>query len=429
MNLSNENRLLLYCAQVRIPEDRLNEAEDIVGLPLDWEEILESARWHGVAPLLYNNLKGIQKSRSIPQRVMDELRTDYNANLARNMYIYAELRNILGAFRKKGVEVILLKGAVLAKTIYGDIGLRPMSDVDLLVRKGDLPHAEKILSGLGYLFYGYNNTQEWIRENDYHIVYIHPSKNIPVEIHWHITKDSHPFRIRNIDTGIIETWWERAETAEISGNKVLMLCPEDLIFHLSHHFFKHRFVRHKGVFWNKGALIQLCDILQILKHYKDRIDWVRLISEAEKCGTDSIICTTLWIVRGILGDDDIVHDVLNRFASGSSDREIARLIEKRIIIREGTLPALPATLIRSKAEDRFQKKVRILLEQIFPHPENLSKKYSVPLSSKRLYFYYLIHPLNLVLKHKKIISESPRIREEVILRKWIEESGGTSRNL
>jgi hypothetical protein len=419
MNLSNENRLLLYCAQIKIPEDTLNKAEDILSLSLDWKEILESARWHGIVPLLYNNLKGLQESHFIPQEVMNELRAAYNANLARNMYIYAELNSILGAFREKKVGVIVLKGAALAKTVYGDIGLRPMSDVDLLVKKEDLPRAEKIMCGSGYLFQG-NMSPEWYRKNHQHIVYIHPNKNILVEIHWHIANKSHPFRIRNIDIGLIERWWERANTVEISGKKVLILCPDDLIFHLCLHFLKHRFIGHKAVFGSKGALIQLCDIFQILKHYRDKINWARLKCEAEKYGVDSIIYTTLFIATETIGKhDDIFHDILNRFSPESLDEKIVRLINKRILDREDAFPAVPRTLIKSQVEDSFPEKVKVLLKQIFPHPEVLSKKYSVPMPSKRLYFCYLIHPLNLLLKSGRIVSEAPRIKEDVILRKWI----------
>ena len=409
----------MYCTQIKIPEDTLNKAEDIISLSLDWKEILESARWHGIVPLLYNNLKGLQESHFIPQEVMDELRTAYNANLARNMYIYAELNSILGAFREKEVGVIVLKGAALAKSIYGDIGLRPMGDIDILVRKEDLPHAEKIMSGLGYLFHGYR-PPKWYRTNHQHISYNHPNKNILVEIHWHIANKSHPFRIRNIDTGLIERWWERANTVEISGKKVLILCPDDLIFHLCLHFLKHRFIGHKAVFGSKGALIQLCDILQTLKHYRDKINWARLKCEAEKYRVDSIIYTTLFIATETIGKhDDIFHDILNRFSPECLDKRIVRLINKRILVREDAFPAVPRTLIKSQVEDSFQEKVKVLLKQIFPHPDVLSKKYSVPLPSKRLYFCYLIHPLNLLLKSGRIVSEAPRIKEDVILRKWI----------
>ena len=78
-----------------MPEDALNKVKDIMHLSLNWEEILASAFWHGIAPLLYNNLKDIQESHLIPREIMYQLRTAYHGNLARRMYLYTELKRML----------------------------------------------------------------------------------------------------------------------------------------------------------------------------------------------------------------------------------------------------------------------------------------------------------------------------------------------
>ncbi len=183
MNLSNENRLLLYCAQTRIPEDTQNKVKDILSFPLNWEEVLESAFWYGISPLLYKNLKDIQKTHFIPRDFMNKLRTAYHKNLARNMFIYEELKSILEAYNKNGIKVIVLKGAALAKIVYGDIGLRPMGDIDLLFKKEDLPNAEKTISELGYILKG-NESPEWYRTNHKEICHLQRDRNMPVESHW-----------------------------------------------------------------------------------------------------------------------------------------------------------------------------------------------------------------------------------------------------
>ncbi len=421
MNISHENRLLLYCAQPRIPEDALNKVKDIMCPALNWEVVLESAFWHGIAPLLYNNLKDTQENHLIPREIMAQLRTAYHGNLARNMYLYTELKRILETLCDKGVKVIVLKGAALAKTVYGDIGLRQMGDVDLLVKREDLPHAEDIMSGLGYRFQG-DMTPDWYRENHQHISYIHPEKNIPVEIHWHIARRAHLSRIRIVDTDIIERWWKGAKTIEFSGIKVCILCPEDLILHLCLHFFKHRFISQSEGFTSKGALIQMCDIFQTLKHYRDEIDWGRLTSEAEKYGIEGLIYTTLFIVREIMGEhDDVFHNAFRRFRSEDLDKKLVRLIKRRILMRDDDHTLVPSTLIQSQIAHTFQEKVKILVRGVFPHPEVIAKRYSVPSSSTIIYFYYVISPLSLLLKHMNVLWNIPHVKEEIILKKWINE--------
>ncbi|MCF6157749.1 MAG: hypothetical protein E3K32_04090 [wastewater metagenome] len=425
MDISHENRLLLYCAQNGMPEDTLNEVKDIMSLSLNWEEVLASAFWHGIAPLLYHNLKHISKNYYVPQEVMAQLRTAYQGNLARNMYLYAELKRSLEAFYDKGVKVIVLKGAALAKIVYDDIGLRQMSDIDLLVKQEDLSHAEKIMSGLGYYFHG-NMPPEWYRENHQHISYIHPETNIPVEIHWHIAKKTHMSRIRIVDTDIIEEWWEGVKTLEFCSNKAFILCPDDLIIHLCLHFFKHRFISQNRGFTSKGALIQMCDIFQTLKYYRHEIDWVRLKGKAEQYGIDTLMYTTLFIVKEIMGEhDDIFHNILWRFRSEDLDHELVQLIKKRLLNKEDALTIIPNTLIRSRVAHTFQEKIKILLRGTFPNPEIISKKYSIPLTAKMLYFYYVIYPFHLLLKYRKTMFEMSRTREEAVLNTWINSQDNT----
>lgn len=421
MNLSDENRLLLYCTQTEISEAKLDQIKKLISLQLNWEKVLESAIWHGIAPLLYHNLKNLEESKLIPPEVMERLKTDHHRNVGKNLYFYAALCDVLKAFRENGIKVIVLKGAALAQTVYGNIALRPMSDIDLLVKKEDLPHAEKIMFDLGYVFEG-GKPREWYIENHFHLGYFHPERTILVEVHWHIGRPSHPSRIAITDTGIIERWWERTRTVEISGMRTLVLCPDDLLLHLSLHFIKHRFISEgfKGPFTSRGALIQLCDIFQILKHYKNEFNWDRLRQEAEEYEITSLISSTLHLLGEIMDFDDIFNDGFRVFKLQSFDKELVRLIGKRIFIIEDSIPS---SFMRSLVADKFEDQAKSLVRTIFPHRDLLSKRYSLPLSSKKLYFYYLIRPFTLLLRYRRLLWRSlisrDEVKEEVMLNRWI----------
>jgi hypothetical protein len=56
----------------------------------------------------------------------------------RNMRRCHELSKVLRILQNDGIPVIVLKGAALAEVVYGNIALRSMSDVDLLVKKGSI---------------------------------------------------------------------------------------------------------------------------------------------------------------------------------------------------------------------------------------------------------------------------------------------------
>lgn len=81
---------------------------------------------------------------------MEFFRQGYYENLARNLTLFQELRRILQALNNGRIKVMVLKGASLAETVYKNPVLRPMSDLDLLIREKNLGEVERKLLDLGY---------------------------------------------------------------------------------------------------------------------------------------------------------------------------------------------------------------------------------------------------------------------------------------
>src|SRR5205823_6618560 len=98
----------------------------------DWDDILYHSVRHGVAPLLYHRLASIPIAGGVPASVMQKLRDAALQDALRNMRLYHELSEVLRAFQRDGIAVIVLKGAYLAEVVYGNCALRPMADADLM---------------------------------------------------------------------------------------------------------------------------------------------------------------------------------------------------------------------------------------------------------------------------------------------------------
>lgn len=163
------------------------------------------------------------------------------------------------------------------------------------------------------------------------------------------------------------------------------------------------------------------DIFQTIKHYGEDIDWVRLKHKAEQYGIDVPIYTTLFMGKEIMGRNvDVFRNALCSFAPASLDRKLIRLMNKKIFTRdEDGRTHIPNTLIRSQGASSFLEKVKILLQGVFPRPKVISKRHAVPLSSRKIYLYYIINPWRLLLKYRNILWNIPRIKEESILKRWI----------
>jgi hypothetical protein len=78
-----------------------------------------------------------------------EARRLYRATLARNVVALARVAELLDAAAADGVELLPIKGALFADALWGDPGLRPMADVDLLVRPAQLDAAVRALEACG----------------------------------------------------------------------------------------------------------------------------------------------------------------------------------------------------------------------------------------------------------------------------------------
>ncbi len=371
----------------------MDQIKDLICQSLNWEKILDSAFSHGIAPLLYQNLKNIPESHLIPQDVMDKLKKAYHGNVARNMFLYEELKRILEEFQETGVEAILLKGAALAKAVYRDIGLRPMVDIDLLVKQRDLTHVKKIMSDLRYVHTADSTSEKWYEENHHHLpLYIHPEKSVVVEVHRNIS--GHSFHIN------IEEWWERITLVRIGNFQVRIPSPEDMVMHLCIHLFNHGY--------NEMTLRGICDIFETLKYYKKEIDWKLFQDEINKYKINKPVYTMLYLVKEFIGNND---DLLNWINPKFVDFKLLALIEKRILSEAVVNSAVPKQLVQSLALDNFWDKAKILFSVIFTTREKMAKRYAVSFSSKKIYFYYFIRPFYLLLKYGEILLEIFRLKK------------------
>jgi len=105
---------------------------------------------HGLAPALVHDPKASAVGPTLPEDLRAWLADQDVRNRRRIGRLLEELGAALRAFGAAGVPVMPLKGAILATRPNRDPFRRPMADLDLLVRPGDLEAARATLTALGY---------------------------------------------------------------------------------------------------------------------------------------------------------------------------------------------------------------------------------------------------------------------------------------
>lgn len=392
MNLSREHRLLLYCAQTEIPEDGVARLDDLLSHSLDWEYIGEVALSRNIAELLYHNLKGLAKDRHIPPEVMERLKKAYHENVARNTYLYAELRDIAHVFDHAGVEAVALKGAALAGTVYRDAGLRRMRDIDLLVREDDLQTAQRMMTVMGYAPAGEAKSEKWCRENHFHLPpYRHRTRPAVVEIHWNLSENSSDTDVRK--------FWKRARIRTVMGCRILVPSPEDMLIHLCIHLYNHGFR-------DKFLLRGLSDIFETLRHYEADIDWGLLRDAIKEQGIEKQVHSVLCLVKKFY---DRGEKALRSIRLDYADHRFLRILE-RSLFRGDYNVSVNSHLLRAMLCDNLLKKSWYLLCRVFVSPEEMSRRYPVSRFSVKMFFCYLVRPFHLMAKYGSSLVEICKTR-------------------
>jgi hypothetical protein len=101
------------------------------------------------------------------------------AAAARALHVDSVTAEVIVAWRRQGVDAILVKGPSVATWLYGDEQVRSYGDSDLLVAPRALPTARVVLRGLGFAPLPNPPRSEhatsWWRERDHSFVDVHLS--------------------------------------------------------------------------------------------------------------------------------------------------------------------------------------------------------------------------------------------------------------
>jgi len=216
-------------------------------------------------PLLYRRLE----AAGLNDPDMARLRGIYRYHWCRNQLLLAELRRLLAALRELGVEVLLLKGAALIQRHYRDPGIRPMSDLDIMVRPGDMDTVFGLLQERGWQPKVRAELEQMRTRRLLHAVDFRRDWNgrvLEIDVHWT------PLH-RSTWPGAEKAFWARSLATSVDGIACRILDPTDQLLHTCLH----------GGAWNvMPPLRWVADACHILRDDAAAIDWERLVADAHR---------------------------------------------------------------------------------------------------------------------------------------------------
>jgi hypothetical protein len=211
----------------------LQRGDAVAPASIDWQALLDLADSHGVLPLFCKNYSG-----KLPETFVSRMRSQWIASA----FLTSELEGLLEQFCVHGLEVLPLKGPLLAQALYGSPCLRSSDDLDLLVRRRDFNKARSLLIDLGFEFA--------YEADDYHQTF--QRRNTCVELHFSVAPPTGP----SMD---LDRSWDRARVVEFRQQKARFFSNPDLLIYLIIHGVKHEFARLIWVLDFARALADLSD--------------------------------------------------------------------------------------------------------------------------------------------------------------------------
>ncbi len=405
LSLEQVEGLLLSCIGGLLdgprPEPSLSPSIDL----LDWGRFSALTRLHGLSPLLtYLNKKDLI-SPQFPESLLEQWAKDYRWSAYHNMLLQGHLRSVLSAFRDHGIPVIVLKGAALAERLYPQIGLRPMKDIDILVRQSDVHHAQGILETAGFEGPKSQALEDLFMLHHHHMApRLHRSTGAMIELHWQLARPDRPYRLD------MPEMWANAHEVSLAGVPCWSLDPIDQLIHLCIHYLGDRLGKQTG------GLLQLLDIALFLRMYGDAISWPEFIDRAIRYQVGSEVFTALYICRLVLGASYPAEVATTLRPSQFDESKIEPFIVHRVI---GRGCDLPTSLINALASPGWSAKLLALIQMLrAPEPwiPGVGVSKTNRLSPVRSIFSL---PARSIAAVRAVASQIRQVRGQLVAERWI----------
>jgi len=275
----HEGEMLLLCARSALNPREAERLQTLAAGVIDWELLFLLARKHRVLPLLERHLETACPGKA-PRAWSDRLRSRTAENARRNDLLAAETGRVLALAERSGIAAVAFKGPLLAATAYGDLTLRQVWDIDLLVEARQTRTFVGILEAEGYL-----PQRRFDRAQDL----LHTETGIGIDLHWGLTPAFFP-----VDVGVSDLLSRRRRIV-VGDAPCTVPDDADMLFILCLQVAKDCWERRQHLEYLSKAV----DIAEFLRSASP-LDWDRILTDARRQGWLRVLRFGLGLAAGLL---------------------------------------------------------------------------------------------------------------------------------
>lgn len=373
VKIRDEESLLLELCRLEFRDEHIKKIRSLTAIVRDWNYFRRLANAHGVAALVWYNLERHQLLSGVPEEVVIFLRGALMRSLSRNAFNTESMGEVLRLLNKENIKTVLLKGLALENSVYGNSGLRQMSDVDILIKREECLRARKILISAGYVSLP-------VKSFFHKMIITSYGKHLPSLIKNGTSVEIHHELFGGRENVLTRMLYDSSYVAEIKGEKAWFPQPQICFLYLVKHLHLHEIN-------NESQLRLYTDLVVLIEKHYDEIINNDLLKYASEGDMSEILAVHLGPLRDMWGvtfperindfiDKWYNEDSINKFVFFLGSPKDNPAVEKARFYRH-IISDIPG----------FHRKFLYVLGDLFPTVRFMKNRYRCNSTWKVLFYY------------------------------------------
>lgn len=254
-------QLLILCTNFQPTQDLRQQLLVASHKIMNWEKVPAAVEKQGMAPLAYFHLHALKEV--VPVETISSLASLTLRHKLINAVRTRLLAEFVNSFQQAQIPFLTLKGAALAHLLYPTTDLRPMKDIDLLIRPQDVEKATRLLLKNGFQ----NKIGPNFHPSDLHLPTFTrkiEGFSISVEVHQRLLPDKNHLFWGYLDDLALPPQPFTLPSGEIAQT----LSKAETLYHLCRHtFYSYHLLEPLNAIW-------VADIINFSEKFSPDIDWL-----------------------------------------------------------------------------------------------------------------------------------------------------------
>jgi hypothetical protein len=373
LHIKKEACLLIELCRMEFEEEQLNTIRIMVHEITDWVYFGKLANAHGVAALVWHNIEKHNISDTIPDAITSFLRGALMRSLSRNAFHTESIGEVLRILNGENIKTIILKGMALENSVYGNSGLRQMSDVDILIQRNECLKVRKILMQNGF-------ESLPIKSVFHKFILTNIGKHLPSLIKKGASVEIHHELFGGKSRGLTQKFYESSYEIGIKGEKAWIAEPRILFLYLVKHLSHHEMN-------NESQLRLYTDLVVLIEKYGEEILNPELLKLSLESELQVILANHLVPLNRFWGINftDPVNEFIKKYYDPESLNKFLFFLENP----KDNPPLNKSLFYRQVVADipGLHRKILFVLGDIFPSVKFMKNRYKCKSIWRIVLFY------------------------------------------